>query len=1426
MKNSLNSLIEGLNTDVSPIKQPENSYRFALNVNKESEDGKLTDRVSEQSNGVCFELDNSEIIKGTQLLDDNSTIYYIYNEVTNKSIISRVANCVREDIVITSCFNWDNKNRIDSEFKLFKGCEKVLYFTDGVNPIFRVNINSLIDYVSDDVYSIYGQVSNALAIQYANSNDLWNCESLKLIRGYEHPEITDIEVFNSGGSIEVGSYQFAIRYLDNDLNPSDWIFITNPIPIVNENLTSNYFEIDGGISGTGVNDSSSGDEALPPTSKSIQLTINNLDQSYSFYQIAVLQSSSNTGNITEVYIKPEISYSTISDTYVFSGKNSNEDIPSSTSEVSTKSDFIETAEHILQIDNRLLLSNTKGKARDWSKFQKKASLIRSKYIVQQKKKSIYDESIKSTTYFFKDKSYMRDEVYAFAIVWIFSDGTESPAFHIPGRPKDWNPITNTAFTNPIDSTLVSGTGNENFKHLPSDLIDSHERWISINTAISTGTDEGIMGYYETLNSVYPTIRDCNNESIWGVDMKGDSLEGTPIRHHKFPDSLTEKIQDLNNIYDLGVEFLDIEPPQEYANEIQGYRIVRDRRDDVNKTVLSKGILDRTRLLDQVDHYYFRSETSLDNNSPFNQISSSIFVMHSPEAFFNRQALSGNHIKVEGTYFDSSTLNTGFSQVQTDIYLLWNDFDQQQSIFNRLITDFSFVDKKLTFDTPSSRVNLNVNNFNSLSGPTFVESVVTFTNELGSNDLLVVSLDDPILNVGDKMLYVSNKAFKDVYSNLFSLRYINTHPNIIDVSETNSRVFGGDTYITKMDWSLQDYDASRTFLSAYIESNINVDLRHDGSGGICDAHFKGPYFQNAASDTNVTSLQETMSTPLFEWIFRHDIFDDSDYVESGVSRNDYVCGDYWNINPDLIKRNTEYTYFPMPSNFDYCSECLNEFPYRIYYSNRSFQEETVDNYEVFLVNNYTDVMGDQGEITNIFINNDRLFLHCNKALWQVQTRPNEIITSEETIFVGAGELFSIPPRKLVTTDYGYGGSNQKWSTINTEHGTLFSDTNLGKVFILNNGLEEISYYGLSNFFEENMRVFFLNDFKELTGLNFNNLDTINNQSVGIHATYDPRYKRYIITKKDFLFTQEAKNLYIGNFETLGDISISSININKGNQGIVYIESESSFYVVSLVSNQISLAKLSFNNKRYFINKSWTYGYDIVGKKWISAYSYIPNLYHNDNNTFYSYVYGINNLYKHNIKGDYQTFYGKKYPYIISYVTSSGSNQDVIFGSINYVSEVEKYDSVNNQFIYRSNSTFNNFYCSTRNQITSNNSIEIKSNNPIDNINTSKIISKASVVDNSISISENIRDIAVNRNQQSLFTNNWSDIDYSSFFNVDGFGNGYIDYVPNINALDINKNVYNRARMKDKYMIVRLIFLPEENLRMSLQLVDGYKKPKNR
>lgn len=1428
--NNVNTFVKGINTDLDPIKQPDGSYRFALNVSNSSSHDNNTDRNSDESNASCFVIKPEEILKGTQLLDNNDKIHYIYNRTTGKSIISLQKNntCDREDLIITSCFNWDDNRRIQSVFKLFKGCERVLYFTDGNNPVFTVNIDDLINYVSDNVYDIYGDnINNDVAVEYANSDDLWNCELFNLISSYRHPNIQINELLNSGGNIEVGSYQFSIRYLDNDLNPTDWISITNPVPVLDENTNSRYFEIDGGIAGDNTDNTVTGDTSLPPTTKSIQLRLSNLDTNYNFYQIAVIQTSGNTGTTTDVYLKPEVQYSGDTSFYTFTGKNLNDDIAATESEITSVSTDINSANHILQKDNRLLLANTKSNKYDWSKFQIAASKIGSKYKVNSTKKTDFDQSVKSPNYYYNIKNYMRDEVYAFGIVWILKNGRETPAFHIPGRPLNWDPVNNTPLDSLHDNLLINGFNDTNYDHLPDDLQNVHARWVSENTAIKLSDDEGLMGYHQSLDHKYPVIRNCDNKSIWGQDIKGEDLEGEYIRHHRFPDATLEKIQDLVNIYNLGVEFFNIEPPAEYADDIQGYRIVRDIRTEVNKTVLDNGILDSTLRIGIVDYSYFRSGTSLDSNAT---TSDKIFVYHSPKGYFNREALTGNHFKIIGHYNDSSVLNQTYANQagagDFDVYFMWGELDSTtDGTINKLLTDYKYVDRRSVRDVPATFSTINVDNL--VTGGGVTETVVNVINHLGSNDLLFISLDDTINSPENKLYYVSHKSFRDVYTNLFSLRYINTHPNIESVTQSSIEVYGGDSYISKIDWSLQDYDTSRTYMTAYIESEINSELRHDGDEGVCSLTYKGPYFQDELNDITTTDVLANIEPIVFyEWILRYARFNDPSFEDSGLDAKDFVCADYWALNPDLIRLNNQRQYRSIPLGFNYCSRCLEEYPYRIYYSEKSFQEENIDNYRVFLINNYTDIMGDQGPITNMFLDRDRLFVHCNKAIWQVQTRPNEIRNSEETIFVGTGEIFSIPPRQLVSTDYGYGGSNQKWSTVSTEHGTFFCDSNLGKVFLMGSGLEEISAYGMINFFERNLEIELIKQVPE-----FNNRDALNHNSIGVIATYDTRYKRYILHKKDFTFTDKMRSIYKGVVEDVDEFKIDFQLGEVGNTPTVLFESEftiyslsdNNFYYVDQKSNTYN--KIDFRNKEYFVNLSWTLSYDPIEKNWISFHSYMPTYMFMDNETFYSYVDGMNNIYKHNIIGDYLNYYGIKYPMVIEIVEKGNYNNDHIFSSFKYISSVEKYDSQQNSFIEISDKTFDEYYAFTRDQITSTNSIVID-NIPYLSISQDRNIAIASRVDNGFRVSKNLRDIAINRNNVTLTTSNWLINDYNIYFNQDGFNNGYIDYVPNPNGRDINKEVYSRSKIKDKYMRIRLFFKPSDNLRMSLQLSTTTNRNKNR
>lgn len=1438
MENKATTFEKGMNKDASPLKQPPGTYRFALNCVAETREGNLSDLNSEEGNINCSLLQGGDMVKGYCVLDNNDKVLFIYNTITgNNSIVLETTDCKNTVLITSSCFGWNDTERIDAEYRLFKGCERVIYFTDGINPVSRINLDSLIDYVPEQVINDSNIPSNQQKIDYVNNNDLWVCNLFRLDRDELYPTIELDEIRDSGGSLEVGVYQFAIRYLDNDLNPSEWLFITNPIPVLYQNTRDNYYSIRGGVAGDGSATSEGGDILLPPTIKSISLNITNLDTNYSFYQIAVLQSSSNTGFVNEVYYKPEIAITSDTAQYVFGGKNSNQDIAGSLSEILAQRASIYTAKHLAQNNNRLLLSNVSDKDYDWTSFQKKASQIGSKYVTRQINKTVYNESIKSGSYYYDNRSYLRDEVYAFAIVWVFKNGQESPAFHIPGRPVNYDTVNGTPAiigetnwdTRTINPVVSGYPLDKSFEFLPEEDRASHPRWKSHNTAFSFGDGTGLMSFYE-IDQKYPDIRDCNGESIWGTDIRGTELAGRKIRHHKFPSAAIEGFQDINNIYTMGVEFFNIEMPEEYADDIQGYYIVRERRTEADKTIYDKGILDRTMYSpSQNINVYFRSGSGTLGDLPDEREDDRLFVFHSPKVYFNRELLRGNYYNIEGIYasafndtlFDNnSPANSALSEVLAGF--TWTEFNDNiytgtnvtnDFVYTRVISDAKYCDRipgRIKGD-PVTPVGVNV-------GPR------QFRNYLGSTHLhlvyfsenLTTYVDDtniyPDLQLGYGFMYASNKAYKDVYTDLFSLRYVKTSTNMISPTQSSVEVFGGDVFISKLDVTLQDFEVSRTLMSMYIESEINSELRHESGEDIAGDIFKGRYFQ---LDTITNVYTDELSMDIDNYMFRHHLQDFLPYMESDKVPKDFICEDPWLYNIDFSKVNDEKLYLPIPINYDYCSNCVNEYPYRIYYSERSFQEETVDNYLAILPNNYTDIMGDQGPITNMFIDKDRLFVHSNKSLWNIQTRPNEISTTEDTLFIGAGDFLSIPPRKLMSTEYGYGGSNEKWATVTTEAGTIFCDSNQGKVFMFTNSFEEISATGMTSFFENKLKSHFKKEFKELTGEDFPNVHALNDHSIGVIATYDPRYKRYIVHKKDFKITSEYYSIFYG-IKSHDEANAILLGANAGN--VFYFEPNDRKFYLRTLSLKFP-QEVPFNNKNAFENKSWTLSYNILFKSWTSFHSYMPNMLYNDADRFYSFVINNASTWAHD-KHMYNNYYATKHPVIIEYVESSNPGIDKIYGSINYTSEVKKYLPEHDSYLELSNVTFDKFYCYTRDQITSTNTIVLKSLTPYSTVSDDKTISYAARVDNSFRVSKNIKDIAINRNTQPLVSSDWNLQEYYDSFNIDGLGNGYIDYVPNELARDVNKNVYERANMKDKYMIVRLMFNPDEDLRMSLQFSNNF------
>ena len=95
------------------------------------------------------------------------------------------------------------------------------------------------------------------------------------------------------------------------------------------------------------------------------------------------------------------------------------------------------------------------------------------------------------------------------------------------------------------------------------------------------------------------------------------------------------------------------------------------------------------------------------------------------------------------------------------------------------------------------------------------------------------------------------------------------------------------------------------------------------------------------------------------------------------------------NKDFGKNHVENPGFPLSDTYNYCNQCAGKEPNSIYYSNQGFSQDSVDSFKLILANNKFTIPSESGEITNLFLEQDKLYAHTSKALFSVQTKPQKL-----------------------------------------------------------------------------------------------------------------------------------------------------------------------------------------------------------------------------------------------------------------------------------------------------------------------------------------------------------------------------------------------------------------------------------------------------
>lgn len=441
-----------------PMDMEDGDYDFALNAEIEGFDGNgLPIFQNVLSNKLCLNFPEGYVdISFANIIEQNRILWFLYNPTTGKSEIGetltynceqykendvfsglcdncssivventplektvQVPCCTYKKIAGDDCLNFSNKFPITAVQYFIDTCSLKVFFTDPLNSFRHIEF----DYVDNDptknliikkqYYKITG-FSDDDCKEAIYSTDL-NCDRLQVFANKKIPTIDFIDLV-SGGSNKAGTYQFLISFADKDSNSlSNYFFATNPIPIFTKYLS---FETD------------------YVTDRAIALKINNLDVFgiYDFYNLLVVKDINNSKSFYLAGTFP-ISKSSV----VYTGNNETE-IKLTEGDIFKKLPFYKSVNGI-SISNDILFLNGLTEYKKLN-LQQVANKIKLQWQTIAIPEQVYRDARNVNKY----RSSMRDEVYPYAGVFVFDNGEESSAFHIPGReaiPSDLDLINNS-----------------------------------------------------------------------------------------------------------------------------------------------------------------------------------------------------------------------------------------------------------------------------------------------------------------------------------------------------------------------------------------------------------------------------------------------------------------------------------------------------------------------------------------------------------------------------------------------------------------------------------------------------------------------------------------------------------------------------------------------------------------------------------------------------------------------------------------------------------------------------------------------------------------------------------------------------------------------------------------------------------------------
>jgi len=501
-----------------------------------------------------------------------------------------------------------------------------------------------------------------------------------------------------------------------------------------------------------------------------------------------------------------------------------------------------------------------------------------------------------------------------------------------------------------------------------------------------------------------------------------------------------------------------------------------------------------------------------------------------------------------------------------------------------------------------------------------------------------------------------------FSTLTLQKRIQGDSNNNKIADSQLGIFGGDTFICRYG-----------FVTSLTPSDNNTPSEPE----------KGIHYHIVETTDNIN--------------FRHAESDKSAYFPNSIAKTllreageeDYTHVDNLKYNDNYSELNDIRPAFPLPLR----ETKQDDFPTRTHRSAKHDTTNLIDNYRIFLANQFKDLPKNRGDLWKLASFNNLLYFHMEESLFAAKGKETMQMGDATEAFIGSGDIFGQEPDEMIQTKGGYGGTQSQWAAIVTRHGYFFVDISSRKIFLMQDKLSEISNLGMKEWFRDNLK-FELEEY----GLPASCIDNPL-LHLGLHAVWDPKHKRILLTKRDLGPTTDFINGINGVDSSGNPLPVVAgasnqpglIRKNPNSCGFQRFQQKKN-------SSVYEWADLFFGNPKFFNESlSWTISFYPELQIWVGFHDYVPYRYFNTSTDVYSVTdkytvidptnaqffgtnYGNAGIWKHNanIKGvlyqepDVYIDFIEFYPFEIEFIHNEFAAADALYYNFGYTAEVFRYN----------------------------------------------------------------------------------------------------------------------------------------------------------